>query len=503
MSDAGSGPDGSEIAIVGMAGRFPGAPDLDGFWRNLREGRESIRFFSREELERAGEDPVRLDDPQYVPARPVLEGVELFDAAFFGMSPREAAVLNPQHRLFLECAWHALEDAAYDAERFPGAVSVYAGATFSTYLVHNLYKNRPVMEAFGDFEATIHNVSDSLPTLVGYKLNLRGACCAVQTFCSTSLVAVHTACQSLLGFECDMALAGGATVSVPQESGYLFQEGSIVSPDGHCRAFDAKAGGTVFGNGVAVVVLRRLRDALEDGARIDAVIRGSAVNNDGSLKASFAAPGVAGQAAVIVEALSAAGVDPDTIGMVEAHGTGTSLGDPAEVAALTKAFRRTTRRRAFCALGSVKTNVGHLDAAAGVAGLVKLVLSMQNRAIPPSLHFQTPNPAIDFESSPFYVPTRLQDWPAGDGPRRGGVSAFGVGGTNAHVVVEEAPAPPPRAPSRSLQILPLAARTRSALLAIARRLADHLETHPDLELGDVAFTLQAGRRAREQRLFVV
>ena len=503
MSEAGARYDGSEIAIVGMAGRFPGAPDLESFWRNLREGRESIRFFSREELERAGEDPLRLDDPQYVPARPVLDGVELFDAAFFGMSPREASVLNPQHRLFLECAWHALEDAGYDSERFPGAVSVYAGATFSTYLVHNLYKNRPLMEAFGDFEATIHNVSDSLPTLVGYKLNLRGACCAVQTFCSTSLVAVHTACQSLLGLECDMTLAGGATVSVPQESGYLFQEGSIVSPDGHCRAFDAKAGGTVFGNGVAVVVLRRLRDALEDGARVDAVIRGSAVNNDGSLKASFAAPGVAGQAEVIVEALSAAGVDPDTIGVVEAHGTGTQLGDPAEVAALTKAFRQKTRRRGFCALGSVKTNVGHLDAAAGVAGLIKLVLSMQNREIPPTVHFETPNPAIDFESSPFYVNTRLRDWPAGAGPRRGGVSAFGVGGTNAHVVVEEAPEPPARPASRAPHLLPLSARTPPALAAAARRLADHLEAHPELDLGDVAFTLQAGRRAFDHRLFAV
>ena len=495
--------DGSEVAIVGMAGRFPGAPDLGSFWRNLREGRESIRVFSREELERAGEDPARLDDPRYVPARPVLEGVDLFDAAFFGISPREASVLDPQHRLFLECAFHALEDAGYDAERFPGAVSVHAGASFSNYLVHNLYKNRPLMEAFGDFEATIHNLPDSLATLVAYKLNLRGACCAVQTFCSTSLVAVHQACQGLLGFESDMALAGGVTVYVPQESGYLFQEGSIVSPDGHCRAFDARAAGTVFGNGVGVVVLRRLRDALEDGARILAVVRGTAVNNDGALKASFTAPGVAGQAGVVVEALSAAGVDPDTIGMVEAHGTGTALGDPAEVAALTKAFQRTTRRRGFCALGSVKTNVGHLDAAAGVAGLVKLVLSIQNREIPPSLHFEAPNPAIDFDSSPFYVNTALREWPAGDAPRRGGVSAFGVGGTNAHVVVEEAPDPPLRAASPGPHLLPLSARTRPALDEATRRLAEHLEAHPELDLGDVAFTLQVGRRAFDERRFVV
>ncbi|HXK10276.1 MAG TPA: SDR family oxidoreductase [Vicinamibacteria bacterium] len=503
MSETGKRYDGSEIAIVGMAGRFPGAPDLEAFWRNLREGRESIRFFSREELERAGEDGARLDDPQYVPARPVLDGVELFDAGFFGMSPREASVVDPQHRLFLECASHALEDAGHDPERFPGTVSVFAGASFSNYLVHNLYENRPLMEGFGDFETTIHNVPDSLATLVGYKLNLRGACCGVQTFCSTSLVAVHMACQGLLGFECDMALAGGVTVYVPQESGYLFQEGSIVSPDGHCRAFDARAAGTVFGSGVGAVVLRRLLDALKDGDRVDAVIRGTAVNNDGSLKLSFAAPGVAGQAAVVVEALSAAGVDPDTIGMVEAHGTGTPLGDPAEVSALTKAFRRTTKRRRFCALGSVKTNVGHLDAAAGVAGLLKLVLSIQHREIPPSLHFEAPNPAIDFEASPFYVPTSLRDWPAGDAPRRGGVSAFGVGGTNAHVVVEEAPEPEPRPASRASQLLPLSARTPSALAAAASRLADHLEAHPEIDLGDVAFTLQAGRRAFDHRLFVV
>jgi acyl transferase domain-containing protein len=495
--------DGSEVAIVGMSGRFPGAPDLETFWRNLREGRESIRFFSREELEKAGERQDRLDDPQYVPARPVLDGVESFDAAFFGMSPREAAVLDPQHRVFLECAWHALEDAGYDPERFRGAVSVYAGASFSNYLIHNLHKNRPVMDAYGDFEATIHNVPDSLATLVGYKLNLRGACCGVQTFCSTSLVAVHTAVQSLLGFECDMALAGGVTVYSPQESGYLFQEGSIVSPDGHCRAFDARAGGTVFGNGVGVVVLRRLGDAMEDGARIDAVVRGTAVNNDGSLKVSFAAPGVAGQAAVVVEALSAAGVDADTIGMVEAHGTGTALGDPAEVAALTKAFRRQSARRGFCALGSVKSNVGHLDAAAGVAGLIKLVLSIQNREVPATLHCERPNPAIDFEASPFYVNTSLREWPRGETPRRGGVSAFGVGGTNAHVVVEEAPAPAARPAARGAQILPLSARTPRALAEAARRLAEHLDAHAELDLADVAFTLQSGRRAFDQRLFVV
>jgi acyl transferase domain-containing protein len=500
---AGAEYDGSEIAIVGMAGRFPGAPDLDVFWRNLEQGVESITDFSRDELARGGEDAARIDDPAYVPRRPILDGVELFDAGFFGFSPREAEVLDPQLRLFLECAWTALEDAGHDTERFAGRISLFAGSAFSNYLVHNLYKNRPVMEAFGDQQTTIFNVQDSLVTMVGYKLNLRGICCAVQTFCSTSLVGVHLACQNLLNYESDLALAGGVTVDVPQTRGYVYEEGGILSPDGHCRTFDARAGGTVFGNGLGIVVLRRLKDALEDGDTIQAVIRGSAVNNDGSLKVSFAAPGVVGQTEVVVEALSAADVDPDTIGYVEAHGTGTRLGDPAEVSALTKAFRTRTDRRGFCALGSVKTNVGHLDAAAGVAGLIKVVLSMRHGRIPPSLQFERPNPAIDFASTPFYVSSTLRDWPRGKTPRRAGVSAFGVGGTNAHVIVEEPPAPA-RAPStRSHQLLVLSARTPTALGSAAEALAAHLESHPELELADVAYTLQAGRRAFDHRRIVV
>ncbi|HEY7512162.1 MAG TPA: beta-ketoacyl synthase N-terminal-like domain-containing protein [Vicinamibacteria bacterium] len=498
-----AGYDGSEIAVVGMAGRFPGAPDLDTFWRNLEAGVESIASFTDDELRAAGEDPKLLEDPAYVRRRPLLEGVDLFDAPFFGFAPREAEVLDPQLRLFLECAWAAVESAGYDPERLPGRGCVFAGASFSDYLAHNLYHNRPVMESFGDFESTIYNVQDSLVTMAGYKLNLKGACCAVQTFCSTSLVGVHLACQNLLNYESDVALAGGVTVHVPQRSGYLFREGSILSRTGRCRTFDAGADGTVFGSGVGVVVLRRLADALEAGDPVRAVVRGSAVNNDGSLKVSFAAPGVVGQTEVIVEALSAAGVDPRTIGYVEAHGTATRLGDPAEVSALTKAFRTRTDARAFCGLGSVKSNVGHLDAAAGVAGLVKVILSLEHGLIPPTLHVEQVSPAIDFEASPFYVNTALREWPRGSEPRRAGVSAFGVGGTNAHVIVEEAPPAASEPSARAAQLLVLSAKTPSALAAAARQLALHLRERPQVPLADVAYTLQLGRTAFSHRTALV
>ncbi|HXB57695.1 MAG TPA: SDR family NAD(P)-dependent oxidoreductase [Vicinamibacteria bacterium] len=491
--------DGSEIAVVGMAGRFPGAPDVEAFWRNLREGVESITVFSEEDLLKGGEDRKHLEDPRYVRVRPILDDVEMFDAAFFGFTPREAEILDPQHRLFLECAWTALEHAGHDPERFPGPISLFAGASFSNYLVHNLYRNRPRMEAFGDLQATLFNVQDSLVTMVGYKLNLKGACCAVQTFCSTSLVAVHLACQNLLNHESDLALAGGVTIYVPQQSGYLYEEGSIVSPDGHCRSFDARAGGTVFGNGLGVVVLRRLEDALADGDSVHAIIRGSAVNNDGSLRVSFGAPGVVGQTEVVVEALSAAGVDPSTVGYVEAHGTGTRLGDPAEVAALTRAFRTGTDRRRFCALGSVKGNVGHLDAASGVTSLIKVILAFQHGEIPPSLHFQSPNPGIDLSDSPFFVNATLRPWPRDGVARRAGVHTFGVGGTNAHVILEEAPAMPSAPSARRHHLLLLSARTEEALVVARHRLAAYLEAQPELNLADVAYTLQVGRRAFAHR----
>ncbi|MCA1614327.1 MAG: polyketide synthase, partial [Acidobacteria bacterium] len=359
------------IAIIGMAGRFPGARNVAEFWRNLREGVEAIARFSDEELAASGVSPAALRDPAYVKARPILDDVELFDASFFGYTPREAEVMDPQQRLFLECAWEALENAACDPQRYDGLIGIYAGTSISTYLLANLHSNPDIVRSVGSFQTLLGNDKDFLPARVAYKLNLRGPSMLVQTSCSTSLVAVHEACQSLLSYECDVALAGGVSVRLPQKAGYLYQQGGISSPDGHCRAFDARAQGTIGGNGVGVVVLKRLEDALADGDHVSAVIKGSAINNDGATKVGFTAPSVEGQAAVIMQAHLNAGVGAETISYVEAHGTATPLGDPIEVAALTKAFRRTAAGRNFCALGSVKTNIGHLDAAAGVAGLIK------------------------------------------------------------------------------------------------------------------------------------
>lgn len=489
-----------DIAIIGMAGRFPGANSVGEFWRNLCSGVESISFFSDEELKEAGVDPAVLNDPDYVKAAPVLDGPELFDASFFGYFPREAELMDPQHRLFLECAWEALEHAGYDADRYEGPIGVFAGASMSTYLLFS--------GLLADFfteplSVLIGNDKDFLTTRVSYKLNLRGPSVTVQTACSTSLVAVHMACQSLLNEECDMALAGGATIRVPHRSGYLYQEGSIYSLDGHCRAFDAKAQGTVFGSGAGIVVLKRLVDALADRDCIHAVIKGSAVNNDGSLKAGYTAPSVDGQSAVIIEALANSGIEADTITYIEAHGTGTALGDPIEVAALTNAFRAYTEKKSFCAIGSVKTNVGHLDAAAGAAGLIKTTLALKHKAIPPSLHFERANPEIDFENSPFYVNSTLSEWKSHPHPRRAGVSALGVGGTNAHVILEEAPIGEPPGEPRPWQLLVLSAKTDTALDTATENLVEHLRKHSHLNLANAAYTLQMGRKTFDHRRIVV
>jgi acyl transferase domain-containing protein len=495
--------DGSEIAIVGLAGRFPGARDIETYWENLRDGKESITYFTDEQLLASGVNPKALADSKYVKARPIIDDVDMFDAAFFGFSPREAAILDPQHRLFMECVWQAIENAGYDPERYAGLISVYAGASMSTYLVNNLYANPDAMALSGEFSSYLYNTQDSLATGIAYKLNLKGTCCSVQTFCSTSLVAVHLARQSLLNFECDMAVAGGVSIFVPQHSGYRYQEGMIVSPDGHCRPFDAAARGTIFGNGLGAVVLKRMQDALADGDHIEAVIRGSATNNDGSLKVSFTAPSVGGQAAVIVEALADAGVEPDTIGYVEAHGTGTALGDPTEISALTKAFRSATDAKQFCAIGSVKSNIGHLDAAAGVSGLIKTILALKHQAIPPSLHFEHPNPEIDFSDSPFFVNAVLSPWTQKDTPRRAGISSFGVGGTNAHVILEEAPQRKSSNASRSQQLIILSAKTAAALDTTTRNFAEFCRHNSRCNLADAAFTLQTGRRAFNHRRMIV
>src|SRR5579875_2846674 len=459
------------LAIIGMSGRFPGAPNVETFWQSITAGVKSIRHFSDEELLAAGIDPQLLAQPNYVKAGTVLEDIDRFDASFFRFSPREAEVLDPQHRIFLECAYEALERAGYDCETYEKLIGVFAGSAFSTYLLNNIFANPEVMELIGTIQASIGNDRDSLASTVSYKLNLRGPSFAVQTFCSTSLVAVHLACQSLLNYECDMALAGGVAINFPQESGYLYQEGGIVSPNGECRALDAKANGSVMGNGVGVVLLKRLSEALDDHDHIYAVICGSAVNNDGRLRVSYTAPGLDGQAAVIAEGLSNAGVDSETISYIETHGTGTPLGDSIELAALIKVFRTKTQKKQFCAIGSVKPNVGHLDRAAGVCGLIKTVLALHHQQLPPSLNFETPNPELHLDQSPFYVNTHLTPWPRTSMPRRAGVNSFGLGGTNAHVVLEEAPPPPPSGPARPWQLLLLSARTPSALEQQCQRLA--------------------------------
>ena len=505
MSDAGRFD--FAVAVVGMAGRFPGARNVAEFWQNICEGVESVSFFSEEELRARGVDAAALGGGGYVRAEAVLEEIELFDAAFFGFTPREAELTDPQHRLFLEHAWEALESAGYDAGKFAGRIGVYAGESPNTYLLHNLYPHRELLAAVGVSQTIIGNDRDYLATQVAYKLNLKGPAISVQTACSTSLVAVHLACQSLLNRECDMALAGGASVAVPHGHGAHFSEGGIISPDGHCRAFDAGARGTVKASGVGVVVLKRMADALEDGDQIHAVVKGTAINNDGAGKVGFTAPGVGGQATVIEEALAMAAVEPETIGYVEAHGTGTALGDPVEIAALTRAFRASTSAKGFCAVGSVKTNVGHADAAAGVAGFIKTVLALEHRLLPPSLHFERPNPHIDFAASPFYVNTKLSEWKTNGGPRRAGVSSFGIGGTNAHAVLEEAPEQVSDAAASGLtrtdQLLVLSARTPSALDASAARLADFLKQHPATNLADAAYTLGVGRREFEHRRALV
>jgi acyl transferase domain-containing protein/acyl carrier protein len=504
---------GNAIAVIGMQCRFPGAKNAEEFWRNLREGRETITFYTDEELRAAGVNPEALKDPNYVKARGMLEDADLFDAAFFGFTPREAEIIDPQHRLFLECAWEILETAGYDSGRYEGRIGVFAGAGMgSNNYLFNLYSNPELISAIGTLQTTYANDKDFLATRVSYKLNLKGPSLTVQTACSTSLVAVHLACRSLLDDESEMALAGGVSVSGRQKAGYLYQDGGTVSPDGHCRVFDARAQGTVFGNGVGIVLLKRLEDALADGDTVHAVIRGSAINNDGAEKVGFTAPSVDGQSSVIAEAQAVAGVEPRSITYVEAHGTGTRMGDPIEMAALTQTFRAATPERGFCAVGSVKSNFGHLDAAAGVAGLMKAVLALKHAEIPPSLHFEQGNPEIDFANSPFFVNTRLRPWEPWQGVRRAGVSAFGIGGTNAHVVLEEAPRvveqeadaqTPDAVRKRDWEVLLLSAKSAKHLDEMSRRLATHLRENEGAELADVCYTLAVGRHEMSHRRAVV
>ena len=491
------------IAIVGMACRAPGAADINEFWSNLSGGVESIRFFTPEEALAAGADPGRVADPQRVLAAPILDGVEDFDAGLFGLTRREAEILGPAHRVFLECAAAALDHAGYDPARYPGEIGVYGGVGSGEYQWENLLPNHSFVRTVGSMAIALGNNRDYAPTFVSYKLNLRGPSIAVSTACSTGLVAIHLASEAVRNGECDMALAGAASVELAQWHGYRYQEGSILSPDGHCRAFDADAHGTLWGSGGGMVLLKRLSDALADGDTVHGLLLGSAINNDGSDKVGFSAPSVSGQSEVIAQALGVAGVEPGDIDYVEAHGTGTQVGDPIEVRALADVFGGRGLPAGSCRMGTVKPNIGHLAAAAGTVGLIKTVLSLRNETLPPTLHLRRPNPAIGFEQTPFRVVAEAEPWPRGDRVRRAGVSSFGMGGTNAHAIVEESPRLDPLPVSGQPQVVLLSAKTPSALETMTRQLVERLRTDPDLPVDDVAYTLQVGRRAWPYRRAVV
>ncbi|MGL5939577.1 MAG: SDR family NAD(P)-dependent oxidoreductase [Waterburya sp.] len=501
------------IAIIGMDGRFPGAKNIDEFWDNLKNGRESITHFTDDQLLNIGIDKTVIDNTNYVKAGAFLEDIDLFAAEFFGYNPKEASAIDPQHRIFLECAYSALENAGYNPDKYAGKIGVFAGVGWNNYLLFNLNPDEDFFQTALGYQTVIGNEKDFLTTRISYLLNLKGISLDLQTGCSTSLVATSMACQSLLTYQSDMALAGGVSIASLKKTGYLYQEGGILSPDGHCRAFDAHAQGTVPGSGVGVVILKRLEDALADGDYIQAIIRGSAINNDGSGKIGYTAPSIDGQAEVIAEALALAEVEPETISYIETHGTGTALGDPIEIAALNQVFEADMKEKNYCALGSVKTNIGHLDAAAGITGLIKTVLALKHQQIPPSLHFQQPNPKIDFTNSPFYVNTELKEWKTPGYPRRAGVSSFGIGGTNAHVVLEESevtkglPACSQQSEVRSQKslwhLLVISAKTESVLEKATDNLVEHLNKHPELDLADVAYTLQVGRKEFAYRRMVV
>ncbi|MET0387249.1 MAG: beta-ketoacyl synthase N-terminal-like domain-containing protein, partial [Polyangiales bacterium] len=496
----------NDIAIVSVALRVPGAQDAEQFWQNVCNGVESVQQYTEDALLAAGVSARDLAHPHYVRAGAPLEGMEQFDAELFGFGPKEAAIMDPQHRHFLEVVWEALERAAYVPGRSPGAVGVFAGCGMGSYFARNILSQRELVESVGLFLLRhTGNDKDFLATRASYCLDLHGPSVNVQTACSTSLVAVHLACQSLLSGECDLALAGGVTIELPHRHGYVYHEGEVLSPDGHCRPFDARAQGTVFGSGAGVVALRRLSDAREAGDPIIAVIKGSAVNNDGSRKVGYLAPSVDGQAAAIGEALALANVRADSLGLVECHGTGTAMGDPIEIAALTEAFAETSSRKGFCAVGSVKSNIGHLDTAAGVVALIKAALALQHRQLPPTINFERPNEQIAFKDGPFYVNDRLRPWPAGKTPRRAGVNSLGVGGTNAYVILEEPPLAAAAKPALdgAPRLLVLSARNARALAGQEQRLLAALNGQPELGLDDVAHTLFHGRKHFDLRRVLV
>ncbi|QOT00746.1 amino acid adenylation domain-containing protein [Brevibacterium sp. JNUCC-42] len=490
---------GQDVAVIGMAGRFPGAKNIDQFWNNLKNGIESIRFFTDEELLEAGADTELIKRSNYVKAKGYLDDFEYFDASLFDYMPKEAELMDPQLRLLHECAWEALEHAGYLSDESTDRIGTFVGASSNFHWLHQVARQN--QNSLEEFSAMLLNEKDFFSTRLSYKLNLKGPSVTVQTACSTSLVAINMAYQELIQGNCEIAIAGGVGITYPPKTGYLYEDGMIHSPDGHCRAFDKDANGTIGGNGIGIVVLKRLHDAVLDGDTIHAVIKGGATNNDGIDKVGFTAPGVTGQAAVIHEAQIQAAIESESISYVEAHGTGTALGDPIELEALRLAFQ--TDKKGYCAIGSVKTNIGHLDAAAGVAGFIKTVLSLQHELLPPSLHYNSVNPKIDFANSPFFVNNQLTAWQRGIIPRRAGVSSFGMGGTNAHVILEEAPKAVNYPENRDWKLLMLSAKTETALKKAAENLQSYLNAKPDVNLSDVAYTLQIGRKTFPYRKVIV
>ncbi|MGD2086571.1 MAG: amino acid adenylation domain-containing protein [Candidatus Aminicenantes bacterium] len=507
-----------DIAVIGMAGKFPGAENIDQFWENLKNGIESISFFSREELREASIDPLLIDNPGYVKAKGVLEGIEYFDADFFNYTPLEAEIMDPQLRILHECGWAALEHAGYDSDSYTGFIGFYVGASSNFYWLSGLSSHK--INLFGEFGAMLLNEKDFFSTRVSYKLNFKGPAVVLQTACSTSLAAIDTARRALLARQCDMALAGGVSITFPVKAGYLYREEMVFSPDGHCRAFDARGEGLVGGNGIGIVVLKRMEDALAHGDTLHAVIKSSVMNNDGTRKPGYTAPSIEGQAEVIRRSLEMAQIPPETIGYIETHGTGTSLGDPVEIEGLRLAFP--SNKKGCCAIGSVKTNVGHLDAASGSAGFIKTVLALKHQMIPPSLHFENPNHRIDFDNSPFYINRQLKKWTKDTCPLRAGVSSFGIGGTNVHIILEEAPEGTGglsplhiEHARRNYQLIVLSAQTPSALDKMTENLTEYFKknllnrengehsTHPGPTLADAAYTLQVGRKALPHRKMTV
>lgn len=488
------------VAIIGMSGRFPGANNIEEYWDNIKNAKDCVTLFSKEEAREAGVKEEDLNDNNYVFVGGILENVEMFDAGFFGFNPREAENMDPQQRLFLECSYEALEDSGYALDNYDMPVGVYSGSNMSTYFLYNLISKVGVKD---DFSLAMLNDKDYIATRVSYEFNLTGPSMSVQTACSTSMTAVAMAYEGLLNYQCDMALAGGVAVKLPQKMGYLYQEGMIASPDGHTRAFDENAHGTIFSSAVGVVVLKRLEDAIRDKDNIYAVIKGVSVNNDGAMKVGFTAPSPEGQAEVIAAAMNLAGVKPEDVDYIEAHGTGTSLGDPIEIAALTQVFRQATKRKSYCAIGSVKSNIGHPVSAAGVSGLIKTALALYNKQLPPSINFSAPNPKINIEDSPFYINTKLREWKAEGRPRIAGVSSFGFGGTNVHAVLEEAPQHEPKKSNGEYVLLTLSAKTETALKNMCLNLSQYLNGNTQVNLNDVAYTLHVGRREFEFRKAIV